>query len=341
MANDSKVSNRWPVLSLAEWFEIETSAPPWIIRGFIPGDAITLISGPRKLANKTYSSFVMASAIASGKSLAGFEVSVPPSKVLFVEEEGSLAHTKARWQAVWSGLGLDEETIEQIKRNIVFSFRDGLRLNNAAWKKLLLDKAASEGAKVVFLDAFVYMIEGDENDTANQLEAVQTIQALRANGHAVVVLLHLNNQYGLDPKADIDSQIRGAGPIKDCYDQHLALRRYGGGDKFVKWILRSRDGEPEEYMAHWEFKSDALTKLTTFARLDLRKSFEDDDHVNIDLLLGYLDHDKIYTAKQLRDAWGFTPTKSKMVRELLLEEGALREVSGGFKVNKYEEPNHV
>ena len=263
----------WQPTTLGEFLDLEAKTPPWILRGFIPADGITLVSGPRKLANKTYTSFVMASVIASGEAYSKFEPELPASRVLIVEEEGSLAHTQARWQAIWEGMALSEEARQKVRDNIVFSFRDGVRLNTPAWHHKLLQKAIDENVRVVFLDAFVYMIDGDENDTACQLAAVQTLQALRARGIAVVVLLHLNNQYGLDPNADIDSQIRGAGPIKDCYDQHNALRRFNGKDKFVKLHCRSRDGEPEEWQVHWEFKSDPVTKLTTYAKLDVQKSF--------------------------------------------------------------------
>lgn len=256
------MATKWEVPTLAEWLDKTAERKRWIVPGFAPADGIILFSGPRKLAMKTYTAFTMCMSLASGKHIVPFKPE-KPGKVLVIEEEGGTAQTKDRWNAIFAAHPVVDRKV--VVQNIHFAFRNLVKLNNIEWREKLVAKVKELKPDLVVFDALAYVIDGDENKTVDVLDALATIQEIRACGCAVMLLHHLNNDKGYDPKADIDSQVRGAGPIKDLYDVHVALRRYKDTEP-IKVTVRQRDGETRHDVFTWEFESNE-EGTTTLARL--------------------------------------------------------------------------
>jgi hypothetical protein len=316
----------WEVPTLVEWLAQTKTRHRWLVPGWVPQDGIVLVSGPRKLGNKTYTAFVCAASLASGKQVFPFSP-VKPAPILIIEEEGGTAQTSDRWHAIAAAYpGVDKGY-----PSIHFAFRQLVKLNREAWRQKLVAKVKKLKPSLVIIDAMAYVIDGDENKTVDMQDALSTVQSMRAQGCAVMILHHLNNERGYDPKADIDQQVRGAGPLKDLYDLHIALRRYKDTDP-IQVTVRQRDGSTRHDVFSWEFKEDEEGN-TVFAKLHLG---EGSASLKLDetskRLLSLMKPGQVHSKNDLKELWGMQAKVVDKAAAALVKDGHLHVSGEGWVV---------
>lgn len=332
--SDSKVKllatpEIWSPPTLAQWLEEEPTEPRWVVPGFLPHDAFVVLSGQRKLTNKTYTSRALAASLATGRAIKPF---IPDKRYrcLFVEEEGSHGENWDAWQAVLKTYSIQPSELD----GIIWSFRDLVLLNIKEWRERLVRLVRTHQIEVAIFDALFLMVAGDENDSPVMREVLRTLQEIRAQGCTVVLLAHLNDHRGADPSIDIDLQIRGSGLLKDAYDLHLAARRYDPNDKYIAWTVRRRGGIEMKYRALWDIRGPALgapeyAKLHTW---ELKDGEEEPE-----MFYKLLKEGETYTAGQIDEAWNTSERRGRMLRKTLEEKGYLQRAQGGYLVVKLED----
>jgi hypothetical protein len=314
----------WLVPTLPAWLEEASKAPTWIIPGLILDGASIVVSGQKKRAGKTYFAMTTAIGLAAGVK---FGIWSPTEKmpVLFVEQEAPKKPTANRILAVCKSLGVDHRELT----NIHFAHRQGIKLNDNAWRAKLLAKIKETGARLCVLDAMGYMIRGSENDTDVLQEVKDTTDAIQNLGCSTMALYHLDKIRGEDPKADIDTQIRGSGVSTDQYDTHVALRKYDRHAPITDCSLLFKDFEPKRFNIRWRFINDPLTGDVQQADMLI----EDPQQTQKTLIaecMRRLVTDKKYTQVTLQHLWGLPQKKAKLMTEELESIRVLTQKDGGW-----------
>lgn len=325
---------------LDEWLKSVEKTKRWLIPGWLPAGGLALVSGTRKLTRKTYTSITLAASVAAGRQVLPFNPK-EPAKVLFFLEEGAIAGVKDKWNAIEAA----NPGLAEGYKNIHFAFRKIIKLNVPSSRDLIMAEVNRLKPDLVLFDPLVYMIEGDENKTSDMRDCLATFQLIMATGATVVVAHHLNNDKGYKKRGvDIDQQVRGAGPLKDLYDVHIALRRYDENDPNVNVTIRNRDGATRHETVWWEFKPDDPTGElpTEFAKMHIGKWLPSPGEVKQKKLKGkrtkisvaiadsdqnkfsLLEVDKQYSFKDLSELWAVTSTDSKLIASSLANEGLLK-----------------
>lgn len=318
---------------LGTWLERVDAEQAWLIRDFILREGIVLVSGPKKLAYKTWFAFAAALVIASGKA---FNLLQPETQgsVLIIEEEGSSPQTKSRLIALCNGIG-----INPYKLPVYFSHFNRVKLDDLVWREKLLAFVDSVQPLVVVFDAFAYLHTGDENQVKDIAPLVDTLALLRSRGVTVIMLSH-TNKHSAKKSVDIDDQVRGSGLLTDCYDIHLALRRYKPSQSYINLIVRGRDVEEKEWIVTWNIRADAdgraeRAELNIHRKRDepeLKKAVDTSTPKEVQsdvtstaqeyvtgLIAGFG-----YDARRLADTWQCTISAARSRAKLLTKRGELR-----------------
>lgn len=230
---------------------LNSPEPAWLIRGLIPYNGITLMSGQQKLAMKTFTVMQLGVSIATGRSTRSIET-MRRGPVLGLFEEGRHQKLASRYAAICDAMNVDWRRGEA--DDFFMVYRPLLKLDGPECRKQLLKVVREVKPLVVILDPFFRMMDGDENRQEDVNHAMDTLFALQQQGCTPLFLAHLTG--GVNPKQDIDAQIRGSTLISNSYDVHIALRRYKRTEKYVSFEVRSRDAEPFEGIIKWDIRHD-------------------------------------------------------------------------------------
>lgn len=253
-----------PVPGLLEWLKKEPAQPKWLIQDFLPEASLAMVSGPRKVAMKTWQGFDASLSVALGSAPSGSILTVPHEgkRVLTIEEEGTGHDTRSRILKLLKGRGInpltDEGTaaIKKLEQNYFFWHHPRVKLDNPNWVKLLRHIVKEEGISLVVLDAITYMTSGDENSKQDMAPVNDALFALRQLGACVLYLVHTNKQAQRED-ADPDLDVRGSSVLLDAYDVHFALRRHH--KEHINLLCRYRDFEEQRFKIYWDFKPDQVT----------------------------------------------------------------------------------
>lgn len=301
----------WVVPTLPAWLAEAEKARKWLYPGLLLEEAIVCMSGQKKRAKKSMTAFAMGIGLAAGKPV-GIWKPDGVASVLIAEEEGPRASTRERLLAICNGMGVDPASLN----NVHFAFHQGVKLDQKKWRERLCKKVEEVKARLLILDAIVYMHDGDENKVADMAPVRETMHAVRSLGCTTMFLAHTDKARGEDPKADIDSQVRGSGLTTDAYDQHLALRRYNADDPITALTIRGRDQEERKYSVKWSFES--VKDITTRAAMvveDPKASFQN-------LILecaNKLAMEHKYSLRLLQDLWQVPKSRAQLILDHLEE----------------------
>ena len=316
----------WSPPNLSTWLTQVDETQYWLLPGFIPQDAHTLMSGQQKRAAKTMTALAMTLSLATKTKYALFE---PPkkTKVCYVLEEGAKAETKQRIVSIAKGMKIDPYTA---LTNVSWVFRERVKLDDDKWRIRLVKHCAETKAELIVLDAMSYLHKGDENDTKEMIQVVDTLQALRQTGASTLYLAHLDKVRGENPKADIDTQVRGSSVTVNAYDNHIANRRYHMRDAHIDVIVRPRGGEERFYSMAWDFPGageDGGAKLSM-----TEKNAGDIDDKFVTKCERKLKEDKTYSLTALRELWDVSKKVGMAVIEKLEDQGRLEEDGEDWRV---------
>jgi len=244
----------WSPPSVAEWIEAAPKEVKWLVDYFVPEDSVILLSGQQKLAFKTNLALCLSILVAAGKTFGCLHTSAA-RPVLYVYEEGSSAGTRSRLIKICKGLGVDPTSLH----TMYLAHRQRVKLDDSAWRRQLIRFVQYEKPGLVVLDTMSYMHLGDENSVKEMSSSIETIQHIRDAGASVVVLAHLDKTKGGNPRADIDTQIRGTSLVVNFYDVHIACRRYRKSDMHIDMTVRHRDDEEKEFKISWTVEPESIT----------------------------------------------------------------------------------
>lgn len=249
----SIVQDTWAVPTLPEFLKEVAASPKWLIPDLLQEGSLTLLSGQKKRAMKTFLAFHVSLCLA-GKVKAGLIAPERKGAVLIIEEEGTKAGTMERLLGLCKGLGIAPEKFT----NLYFAHHHGIMLDDPKWKKKILAFIKEKKIALVILDALVYMHKRDENNIADIAPVIQTLRDLRRAGPSIIYLMHTGKGVGLDKKADPDDQVRGSGIFTDLYDTHWALRRYSRHETEIRFACFHKDMvEDAYYNVKWAFGKNA------------------------------------------------------------------------------------
>ncbi len=315
----------WAPPTLNVWLESVDESRAWLIDHILPQDALVLISGQQKRAYKTWFAFNLALCIATGKG-SGLILPKVTGPVIFVEEEGTQAKTKERFIMLCNTLGIEREELS----NIYFAHRKRIKLDDDAWRKKLVELVRTVKPVLVIYDALSYAHTGNENSHEDMSPVIDTLASLRAEGCTVAILAHLDKDRGENPRADIDTQIRGSSIIVNAYDCHIALRRYKMTQAHIDCVIRSRDDEERRYSAVWNIDSEALTARLSFLQVIEGEKDTQDLLVKCKAIMEQ-DPDGVWTSRRLRELWGVSEKTARTIRDALVKSGALEQTGGSFR----------
>jgi hypothetical protein len=214
---------------------------PQLIRGFIPGNALTLLSGPSGVG-KTHLVLAAAMAVTLGAPLFGrFEVE-SPGHVLYIGLEGA-AGLKNRIIAA----KMAQECPLDHPLGIFFHFDAFSLLDNEQIDGVLRRIPPGVDIKLVIVDTYgKAILPGNENDTHDAGLAVEGMTRLRRETGAAVLGLHHLGANG--------DRERGNTALKAGMDAAIRLTAAGDGLKLVT-CDKMRDAAPFD---PWHFRLDPV-----------------------------------------------------------------------------------
>lgn len=283
----------WKVKNLQTFLEAPVPETPWLITGFVPSEALVLVSGQQKRAHKSWLANTIGAIMCSGKAWGGL---VPTTKgpVLHIQMEGTPLGNRNLITALHNAVGTTQE--DRTKRYF-YIFRENVKLDDGTWQKRIQSVMEQVKPIIVIFDCMVYLHNADENKVQEVKPVIDTIQAIRAHGATCLLVAHLNSS-GENPKEDIDNQVRGRGLWVNAYDGHLALRRYTTKQKIIDLTVRLRDlGAETKYKVQWDIKSEY--EEIESVQLNITKEGE----IDLDEKLELLKPNMRYLRKELQTIW--------------------------------------
>lgn len=285
----------------------------------VPANSLCMVSGPRKIALKTWFAFDMSLSVATGIAPVGaaHTVSHGGKRVLTLEEEGTGFDTRSRILKLLKGRGVngtEGDIYQKLSKNYRFWHHPRCKLDNIHWVNYLRDYIKGEGIELLVLDAITYMTGGDENKKQDMQPVNDALFSFREAGATCVYLVHTNKQ-AQRADADPDLDVRGSSVLLDAYDAHFALRRHH--DAYINLLARYRDFEEVQYRAYWDFKSDTVVGKLVPVTAEL----EAQDKVAH--LLPQIIPGVEYTAVSLQKALGVTAREASNTLNRLIKANAL------------------
>ena len=195
-----------PFAPIREGVAGEEKEPPWLVRGYVAHEALTLLSGWPKVGKSTLL-FALVAALQEGSLFLGLEAKQSGVLILTEERRGTLASKVQRWNLNGSVHSLRrQQALEKswaavVHEAIVYCHRKGLGV-------LVVD-TFSEWARI-----------GNENEAGEILAAIGALQVAADTGLAVVVVSHQRKAPGRFGEA-----VRGSNALTGAVDIVLELER--------------------------------------------------------------------------------------------------------------------
>ncbi len=278
---------------------------------------MTLVSGHQKLTRKSFTAFAAALSVCAKKTIGPFKPN-RQGHVLYIEEEGTKAPTKNRWEAFIKSYGIKPKELD-----IRFAFREGVGLDTDTWRQRLLSYVEHFKPALIVFDNLTFMHSGDENNNNDMRSVVSTMQLIRNAGTATLFLAHLSKNKGNDPKVDIDEQVRGGSIVVNGYDVHWALRNYVGEHVPIDLIVRYRDAQGRMYSVNWDLKHQKGSELIDTLALTMRERYDEWDPRFAHECLAQLERGKSYGIEDLKRAWKCSRKAAESVVERLVKQKSI------------------
>lgn len=323
------IASGWTPPTLDVWLKEAANAKRWIIKELFPEDSIILISGQQKRTFKTYFALAASLCISTGKKMGPLTPEDGKGPVLFVEEEGAHAETRERILGLCKTLKIEQNRLN----NFYFAFHQRVKLDNPGWVKSIRAHCHNTRPRLVIFDALTYLHNGDENKVPDIAPVVDALQDIRKEGGSVVLLAHTDKARGSDKKADIDDQVRGSSLIVNCYDMHLAFRRYKMSDAHIDLTVRSRGDEEKAYSVTWDIVTDKTREVNRIqkAEMSMREVVCESNPYYPQKCGEQLEAGRLYSPKELKRMWNCGQKTCDSVIGQLISNGALHQEDGAYR----------
>lgn len=250
-----KKGDSWQFQHVTSWLQEPTPQGRWLLTGLLPAGSIGWISGPRKVAFKTWMAFLLNMSVASGKAFGPHITPPEPANVWMIEDEGTTPDTKSRFRKIEKGaFGHDFWQSDLYNGRFFWTHHQRIKLDNPAHVRRIIQTTKDNDIKLITLDALTYAHRLDENKSADMRIVADAIMDIRAQtGATFLGIRHTGKQSQREPE-DIDLGNRGASVLDDLYDFHLALRRdKTSNDLWMK--ARYRDHAEKLFNVWWQIQS--------------------------------------------------------------------------------------
>lgn len=318
----------WTPPLLWEWCKGVKDLPPWVVEDWIPERGLVLLSGHEKLTKKTFTAFTLALAVATGRKIGPIKPANGPRHVLFVEEEGTEAETRFRWE----GICYTYKVKLDKKLDVRFAFREGVGLDDSRWRSDLVSYVDRFKPAVIFFDNLSFLHSGNDNSSQEMRPVIETLKYVRDAGTACVLLAHLNKSDGGDPKANRNKQVMGTSLFVKNADVHLALRNYGSENDPVELHRQFRGQASKEDRIHWSIEGEGV--IIHRAEMRIEPVVSDEDPAFAAGCLEALDRGEEYGLSDLQRLWKVQRKVALRVIHALIERSQMvRCVTGHYKVS--------
>jgi hypothetical protein len=239
-----------PKLRVENIEEVETNTPPfdWVIRGVMPRESLTLITG-KGHTSKTFLGLDAAIAVATGSKWIG-EFQAMKGRALYVGEDNSRPGTLKQVRKLRVGRNLRNAALVD---GLLFT----LVQNAALWPdkkcQLIADLVDYYDIDLLVLDSLRALAPGRDEDSSTDMETVMTnVKGLRDLGPAVILIHHEGHAGGGKP--------RGSSAIYDQVDGQISLSYSKRRDLCYATIAKRRtiDINDFKYKLIWDNESARL-----------------------------------------------------------------------------------
>lgn len=184
--------------------------PGWLINGFWANQSQGMIAGEPKTF-KSFLSMDMAISIASGTPFLGSHA-VKQGTALIVQEENDDEIMKDRLVKIMHAKGMvPERKIKEVGTNtfnikfptelpLIFINRKGFLLDNEDHIKDVTDLIIHENVKLLILDPFYTMFDGNINDIQSVNSVLRTLTRLNTDLKVSIMLVHHNHKQNTNAK---------------------------------------------------------------------------------------------------------------------------------------------
>jgi RecA-family ATPase len=235
---------------------------PWLLDGIAPAAGLTIIAGRPKGARKSWTAYLAALAIASGKPLGPFTPNGARS-VLYFNGEGVETEVVKRFdEMLLPSYGIDPRPLQLYMAH--GEYDEPLNLSDEVSVGLWVQWAETFAVECVVIDPFASYMDGNENDNQDMGKVVKNLRLFNTAGIGVILVHHLRKQE--DAKAtkknpthfDPDMNLRGSTKLAGAYDSIISfdtsLDEYGKFYNVAKVGGKYFDHESFE----WNWKLDRI-----------------------------------------------------------------------------------
>lgn len=242
------------MLTFSDLLDISTQPDTenWLLPGLIERQSFVIIAGPAK-SRKTFFALQLCRAfVDTSFKFLDFEPNTVPRKVLFIEEEGSLADYSKRVATVFNGV--DPKVVNQL----FFShYSIGLKLMDMSGVELLCEKISACSPDVLVIDNLQEIFSGDEigPDMAKFLANIKYIK--RMYPMLTIILLHHFNKMAETRELSL-TDLRGHTQLAGTIDLAILMRKKDdkeGKKAEIRFDGRTFIGEPGSRILSFDDKS--------------------------------------------------------------------------------------
>jgi len=230
---------------------LASPGPKWLIQDFIPAQGLTIIAGRPKRAKKSWLAYLMAMAVASGRSVRGFKVPAK-AKVLFFSREGAPYQIAERFILLEGGSG-----IKLAECSGLYWVQNGnWWLDDESHVAQVLKWIKDLGIELVVWDTFARSFCGNENDARDVGAALRGVEAIRDAGAATLLVHHLGKARieTLGGTADPDAGLRGSSALAGAYDVVCSIQEHTIDGEFQQIMISGgKYSDFVEYTYDWAF----------------------------------------------------------------------------------------
>ena len=220
--------------------------PTWLIDDFILAQGLHVISGPPKLAFKSWLWYTMAHVLTSGESRWGLN-STGAVATWTIALESPAKTTANRLLSIQKSLGVEH------KETAWWSHMSAHALDSMKDVNEIFDFIEKNNIRVICFDTLSKALcRGSENDAQVMNALLRNAARLQSLGCAVVVVHHWRKWGAEQDKesVDIDMMLRGTTALAGGYDVHIGVIP-GDTPGEVKWVRRSKEAEEKQFKASW------------------------------------------------------------------------------------------
>lgn len=324
--------------SWREWVKLPPPRYKWLIEGWIPHQAITILSGHQKRATKSLLAYQLATIIAEGIR-SDYFTCYQQGKVLYIQGEMPHGITHERVWATSRGLGLKEPS-----EHVHFNYLQGTKLDDLHSLHKLKRMLKLLKPELVVLDTFFYLHDSDENSPTELKPIVDVVQEWqREYGCAILLITHLNKARGEDPEAPLSAQIRGSNVLPGVMDFHIAVRKYKDDDSPPLVFFETRGIHQEPGKLLWAFDNrirdvgDGLVERyghSFVLRFMTEKMEQEEREAEARGYIEMLEHGCSYGIADLEEEWGLDRNDARGIAQRAKKLSLLTVVKGEYKRRK-------